>query len=70
MREINDLMGYWTDSPPAHVAATQLRDVVLTAFGGKPPAKRAARVEGMIVNGKAQSPEQFAAMLGVKLEAP
>ena len=70
MREVNDLMGYWTDNPPAHVAVTQLRDVVLTAFGGKPPERRRAEVKGVSIGGQAATPEQFAAMLGVKLEAP
>ncbi|MEY2668866.1 MAG: hypothetical protein RJA59_1504 [Pseudomonadota bacterium] len=61
-REISDLMDYWADHPPAHIAAAQVRDVVISALGGTPPSKRPAA--------KAQSPEQFAAMLGVNLEAP
>lgn len=73
-REMHDLMDYWADHPPAHIAAVQLRDVVITALGGKPPAlrapsNRAAPSGAVVVNGQVQSPESFAAMLGVKLEA-
>lgn len=67
-REIHDLMDYWLDNPPSHIATLQTRDVVICALGGKPPAKRsAAPAAGLAVNGKATSPEQFAALFGVKL---
>lgn len=57
MREVNDLMDHWTDSPPAHVAARQLRDYVMAKFGDRPPARSAAP-EG-------QTPDQLAAVLGL-----
>lgn len=69
LRRLNDLMDYWIDHPPAHIATLQTRDVVISALGGKPPAKRgtSATGGGLAVNGKAATPEQFAAMLGVRL---
>lgn len=69
MRRLNDLMSYWIDNPPAHIATVQTRDVVITGLGGKPPSKRSAAVaaSGLAVNGQATTPEQFAAMLGVRL---
>ena len=72
MRRVNDLMDYWIDNPPPHVALLQVRDVVITGLGGKPPTKRADAPDkaAMSINGRSQTPEQFAAMLGVKLEAP
>jgi len=67
-REIYDLMDYWADYPPAHIATTQLRDVVIAGLGGKPPPRRVtASSTGLAVNGKAATPEQFAALFGVKL---
>lgn len=57
LREVNDLMGYWIDNPPAHVASRQLRDVVIRAFGGTPPSTTRAVV--------AQTPDQLAAVLGL-----
>ena len=68
-REIHDLMDYWLDNPPSHIATVQTRDVVIAALGGKPPAKRSQEQSAgaMVVNGKSATPEQFAAMLGVKL---
>ena len=69
-REVDDLMAYWIDNPPAHVALVQLRDVVIAGLGGKPPSRRGdapTPAAGMVINGKPQTPEQFAAMLGVKL---
>ena len=57
MREANDLMAAWIDNPPAHVVSRQLRDVVISAFGGSPPSSR-RRVE-------AQTPDQLAAVLGL-----
>ena len=69
MRRLNDLMDYWIDHPPAHIATLQTRDVVIYALGGKPPARRntVPAHGGLAVNGKATTPEQFAAMFGVKL---
>ena len=70
MRRLNDLMSYWLDNPPAHIATLQTRDVVIAGLGGKPPAKRSgSSAGGLAVGGKAATPEQFAAMLGVRLEA-
>jgi hypothetical protein len=68
-REIHDLMEYWSDNPPTHIATAQTRDVVICALGGKPPSKRNPEPQrsAMVVNGRAASPEQFAAMFGVKL---
>mgnify|MGYP003444469927 CR=1 FL=1 len=65
-REVDDLMCYWVDHPPAHIAVSR----IYYALGGK-PSQRSGSVragDGVVVNGKAQTPEQFAAMLGVKLE--
>jgi hypothetical protein len=69
MRRLNDLMDYWIDHPPSHVATAQTRDVVISALGGTPPTKQsaAARAAGLSVNGRSASPEQFAAMFGVTL---
>ena len=62
-REVDELMTYWIDNPPAHVALVQVRDVVIAGLGGKPPTRgRASKVS--------QSPDQFAAMLGVSLKDP
>ena len=71
MREVNDLMAAWIDNPPPHVALIQLRDVVITGLGGKPPARGATakKSSGLTVGGQATTPEQFAAMFGVKLGA-
>ena len=57
MRETNDLMESWLDSPPAHVAARQLRDYVMGKFGDRPPSRSAPAV--------AQTPDQLAAVLGL-----
>jgi hypothetical protein len=61
MREINDLMDYWIDNPPPHIALVQVRDVVISGLGGKPPKRRGDAPT------RKQSPEEFAAMLGVTL---
>ena len=55
MREINDLMAYWKDNPPPHVASMR----VYYALGGK-PAKETVRVT---------TAEGFAAAMGMKLPA-
>lgn len=57
LREVNDLMATWIDNPPAHVAARQLRDAVISAFGGKPPSTKRSMT--------AQTPDQLAAALGI-----
>jgi hypothetical protein len=61
VREVNDLMDHWIDNPPVHVAVRQLRDVVISAFGGRPPSRSS--------RGGGQSPEQLLGALGVNLEA-
>lgn len=35
--EVSDLMAAWKYNPPAHIAATHLRNVVISALGGTPP---------------------------------
>jgi hypothetical protein len=69
MSEINDLAEAWRETPPPHIGITHLRDVVIVGLGGKPPSALPHPSEGgkMSVNGKATTPEQFAAMFGVKL---
>jgi hypothetical protein len=68
--EVTDLTTAWADAPPTHVGVVQLRDVVISGLGGTPPSRRALSDSGAVVaNGKATSPEAFAAMLGVSLEA-
>jgi hypothetical protein len=62
VREVNDLMAYWADHPPSHIAAAQLRDVVISAFGGKPQSLSSASRSGAGI-------EQLVAALGVNLEA-
>ena len=57
MREVNDLMAAWIDNPPAHAVSRQLRDVVISAFGGSPPSPTR--------RGDAQTPDQLAAALGL-----
>jgi hypothetical protein len=58
MREINDLMAYWSKHPPAHIAIRQTRDVVIHALGGKPPEAEPA---------KKSTAEELAAMFGLSL---
>jgi hypothetical protein len=60
MREVTDLMRYWAKHPPTHVIARQVRDVVITALGGKPPSTEEPRTV---------SAEEFAAAVGLKLNA-
>jgi hypothetical protein len=69
MSEINDLSEAWRETPPPHIGITQLRDVVIVAAGGKPPSAipGPGHSKPMSINGKATTPEQFAAMFGVKL---
>ena len=69
MREVNDLMATWIDSPPPHVVLSQIRDVVITGLGGKVPQKKTAPTAGVRVGGKVQTPEQLAKMFGIDLGA-
>lgn len=61
MREINDLMDYWVDYPPPHVALVQVRDVVITGLGGTPPSRKVAKRE--------TTPQELAALVGLDLGA-
>ena len=58
MREANDLMRYWSKHPPTHIVARQVRDVVITALGGKPPDTEPP---------KRATAEELAAMFGLTL---
>lgn len=42
MRDARRLLKYWSDAPPAHLAALQIRDVVITACGGTPPTPKSS----------------------------
>ncbi len=61
MSQVNRILAAWAHSPPQHIAVRQLRDIVIVAFGGKPPSDRPKRVV---------TAEEFAAATGLKLPKP
>ena len=61
MREVNDLMDYWTDHPPTHVATRQ----VFGALGGR-TGSSSSSVAGPSTT-HVTTPEQLAATLGMDL---